>query len=95
MEQAITNTNLLKNPSKVLLLQVRGLLLLNLTNFKLLLSIGGAVDQSVERALPGEEVPSSTCCAGPLPTGWVCVSIMRPAETEVMVSPLCLVCGST
>ena len=31
----------------------------------------------------------------PLPTGWVGVSIMWPAETEVMVSPLCLVCGST
>ena len=26
----------------------------------------------------------------PLPTGWVGVSIMRPAETEVMVFPLCL-----
>ena len=26
----------------------------------------------------------------PLPTGWVGVSIIRPAETEVMVSPLCL-----
>ena len=28
----------------------------------------------------------------PLPTGWVCVSIMWPAETKVMV---CLMCGST
>ena len=31
----------------------------------------------------------------PLRTGWVAVSIiMWPAETEVMVSPLCLVSGS-
>ena len=30
-----------------------------------------------------------------LPTGWVGVSVMRPAETEVMVSPLCLVSGIT
>ena len=30
-----------------------------------------------------------------LPTGWVGVSTMRPAETEVMVSPLCLVSGIT
>ena len=30
-----------------------------------------------------------------LPTDWVGVSIMWQAETEVMVSPLCLVCGST
>ena len=34
-------------------------------------------------------------CGRPLPTGWVGVSIMWPAETEVMVSQLCLVCGST
>ena len=31
----------------------------------------------------------------PLPTGWVGVSIMWPAETEVMVSQLCIMCGST
>ena len=31
----------------------------------------------------------------PLPTGWVGVSIMWPAETEVMVSQLCLMSGST
>ena len=31
----------------------------------------------------------------PLPTGWVGVSIMCPAETAVMVSQLCLMCGST
>ena len=31
----------------------------------------------------------------PLPTGWVGVSIMWPAETEVMVSQLCLMFGST
>ena len=36
-----------------------------------------------------------SCCGRPLPTGWVGVSIMWPAETEVMVSQLCLVCGST
>ena len=30
-----------------------------------------------------------------LPTGQVGVSIMWPAETEVMVSQLCLMCGST
>ena len=31
----------------------------------------------------------------PLPTVWVGVSILWPTETEVMVSPLCLMCGST
>ena len=34
-------------------------------------------------------------CGRPLPTSWVGVSIMWPAETEVMVSPLRFVCGST
>ena len=34
-------------------------------------------------------------CGHLLPTGWVGVSIMWPAETKVMVSPLCLLCGST
>ena len=34
-------------------------------------------------------------CGRPLPTGWVGVSIMWPAEIEVMVSQLCLMCGST
>ena len=34
-------------------------------------------------------------CGRPLPTGWVGVSIMWPAETEVMVSQLCFMCGST
>ena len=29
-----------------------------------------------------------SCCGRPLRTGWVGVSIMWPAETEVMVSPL-------
>ena len=47
------------------------------------------VAQSVERATFGEEVP------GLIPAGWVDVSIMWPAETEVMVSPFCLVCSST
>ena len=57
---------------------------------------GGGVAQSVERATPGEEVPGSIPdCGRPLPTGWVGVSIMWPAETEVMVSQLCLLCVST
>ena len=34
-------------------------------------------------------------CDRQLPTGWVGVSIMWPAEIEAMVSQLCLVCGST
>ena len=34
------------------------------------------------------------CCGCPLPNGWVGVSIISPAETEVMVSPLCLVCDN-
>ena len=34
-------------------------------------------------------------CGRPLPTGWVGVSIMLPAEIEVMVSQLYLMCGST
>ena len=58
--------------------------------------MGIAVAQSVEQATPSEEVLGSIpCCDRPLPTGWVGVSIMGPAETEVMVSPLGLVCGST
>ena len=36
-----------------------------------------------------------SCCGRQLPTGWICVGIMWPAETEVMVSQLCLMCGST
>ena len=58
---------------------------------------GGGGGSSVDRARdsgwggPGFD---PRCCR-PLPTGWVGVSIMWPAETEVMVSPLCLVCGST
>ena len=40
---------------------------------------------------PGFDLPYGR----PLPTGWVGVSIMWLAETEVMVSPLCLVCVST
>ena len=31
----------------------------------------------------------------PLSIGWVGANIMWLAETEVIVSPLCLVCGST
>ena len=34
-------------------------------------------------------------CGRPLPTGWVGVCIMWPTEMEVMVSQLCLMCGST
>ena len=34
-------------------------------------------------------------CGRPLSTGWVGVSIIWPAETEVIVSQLCLMCGST
>ena len=42
---------------------------------------GGWVVQSVERATPGEEVPGSIPAVA--------------APTEVMVSQLCLMCGST
>ena len=57
---------------------------------------GDAVAQSVERATSGQEVPGfDSRCGRPLPTGWVGVSIMWSAKTEVMVHPLCLLCGST
>ena len=46
---------------------------------------GVAVAQSIEHVTAGEEV------VGLIPTGWVCVSIMCPAETEVIVSSLSLV----
>ena len=55
---------------------------------------GTRIAHSVERATPGEEALGSGFdphCGRPLPTAWVDVSIMGPAETEVMVSPLCLV----
>ena len=60
----------------------------------------GAVAQSIERAIPGEEVLGLIPAGAPpppppFPTGWVGVSIMWPAKTGVMVSPLCLVFGST
>ena len=42
-----------------------------------------AVVQWVEGATPGKEV------VGSIPAGWVDVSIMGPAETEVVVSTLC------
>ena len=52
--------------------------------------------QSVERATPSEEVLGSiNFVAARSLLVWVGVSIMEPAETEVMVSPLCLECGST
>ena len=59
--------------------------------------MGRAVAQSVEGATLDEEVLGSilVAAARSLPTGRVGVSIMWRAETEVMVSPLCLVCGST
>ena len=58
---------------------------------------GGGGGSSVGRAHdswlggPGFDSRSDS----PLPTGWVGVSMMWQAETEVMVSQLCLVCGST
>ena len=59
---------------------------------------GGGVAQSAERATPGEEVLGSihihAVAARPLII-WVRVSVIWPAETEVMVSPLCILCGST
>ena len=69
-------------------------LILSLTLF---LTLSGRRGSSVGRARyswwrgPGFDPR----CGRPLPTGWVGASIMLLAETEVMVSPLCLVCGST
>ena len=57
---------------------------------------GGAVAQSVERKTPGgEDRGSISAVAARTLLGLVGVSIMWPTETEVMISPLCLVCGST
>ena len=56
--------------------------------------IGSAVAQSVELETRGEEVLGSIPAVAALCL-LVGVSIMWPAETEVMVSPLCLMCGST
>ena len=56
----------------------------------------GATTQSVERAPPGEEVLGSipaVATSSPL-VGSVAV-ICYPVETDVMVSPLHLVCGGT
>ena len=50
---------------------------------------GGAVAQSVERATSGQLCVRSLLLRT-LPTGYVSISIMSPAETEVMVFPLCL-----
>ena len=55
--------------------------------------IGGAVAQSVERKTRGEEVLGLIPAVAALCL-LVGVSIMGPAETEVMVSQLCLMCGS-
>ena len=46
------------------------------------------VTQSTELATLGQEVVGSIPASPP--TGWVSVSIIRQAETEVMVSPLCV-----
>ena len=57
-------------------------------------SLGGVVAQSLHGATPSEEPGFDSRCGCPLPTGWVGVCIMRLAEAEVMVSPLCLVCAA-
>ena len=56
-----------------------------------ILPLYGPIAQSIERATPGEEVPGSipAVAARSLLVGSV------SAETEVMVSQLCLMCGST
>ena len=47
------------------------------------------VAQSVECATSGQGVVDSIpCSVHPHPTGWVGVSIIRPAETKVLVSVL-------
>ena len=51
---------------------------------------GGAVAQSVKRSTPGEEIPGSIPAVAARS-----LLVMLPAKTEVMVSQLCLVCGST
>ena len=52
---------------------------------------GGAVAPPIERATPGEKVPGS------IPALAACSLLVGSvsAETEVMISRLCLVCGST
>ena len=55
----------------------------------------GHLAQSVERDSWWGGPGFDSCCGRPLATGWVGVSIMWPAETEVIVSQLCLMCGST
>ena len=52
---------------------------------------GGAVAQSVERATPRREVRGSIPAASAHSLLVGSVSVL----SEVMVSPLCLVCGST
>ena len=54
---------------------------------------GSSVGRARDSWLGGRGFDSR--CGRLLSTGWVGVSIMWPAETDVMVSPLCLVCGST
>ena len=55
---------------------------------------GAAVTQSVESTTLGQEVLALIPAVAALSL-LVVVSKMWPAETEVMVSPLCLVCGNT
>ena len=56
---------------------------------------GCTVAQSVECVTPGEDVLGSNLgCGSQLSTGWVGVSTMWLANIELMVFPLCLLCGS-
>ena len=57
-------------------------------------SLGGVEAQSLQGATPSEKPGFDSRCDRPLPTGLVGVRIMRLAETEVMVSLLCLVCAA-
>ena len=49
-----------------------------------------AVAQSIERAASDQDQEVVGSISSPISTGWVGVSIIRLAETEVIVSPLCL-----
>ena len=55
---------------------------------------GGGGAESEERIAPGEEVLALIPAVATAPF-WFGVSLMLPAETEVMVSLLCLMCGGT
>ena len=56
---------------------------------------GGGISYSRARDSRWGVLGFDSRCGRPLPPGWVGVSIMCPAEAEVIISPLCLVCGST